>query len=88
MIFESLNTIAPHARFDKVRALAVGGPRGSSGFPNLPTVAEAGVTGFEASAWGGVVGPAGIPRPVVARINNAINRTITSIDVAYRNQNP
>ena len=75
-MFESLNSIAPHAKSGSVRALAVSGDRRSPAFPDLPTVAEAGVPGYSAPTWSGVVGPAGIPRPVVDKLNAAINRAI------------
>jgi tripartite-type tricarboxylate transporter receptor subunit TctC len=78
LMFESLNSIAPHARSGKVRALAVSGARRSPGFPDLPTVAEAGVPGYEAGTWSGVVAPAGVPRPIVDKLNAAINRAIAS----------
>jgi tripartite-type tricarboxylate transporter receptor subunit TctC len=78
LMFESLNSISPHARSGKVRALAVSGARRSPGFPDLPTVAEAGVPGYEAGTWSGVIGPAGVPRPVVDKLNAAINRAIES----------
>jgi tripartite-type tricarboxylate transporter receptor subunit TctC len=78
LMFESLNSISPHARSGKVRALAVSGARRSPGFPDLPTVAEAGVPGYEAGTWSGVIGPAGMPRPVVDKLNAAINRAIES----------
>lgn len=78
VIFESLNSISPHARSGKVKALAVSGPRRSPGFPNLPTVAEAGVPGYEAATWSGVIGPARIPRPIVDKLNGAINKAIVS----------
>src|SRR3954470_593701 len=78
VMFESLNSIAPHARSGTVRALAVTGEHRSPGFPELPTVAEAGVPGFAAPTWSGVIGPAGIPRPIVDKLNAAINRAINS----------
>ena len=78
VMFESLNSIAPYARSGKVKALAVSGPRRSPGFPNLPTIAEAGVPGYDASTWSGVIGPAGMPRPVVDKLNGAINKAIAS----------
>src|SRR4029077_12484606 len=78
IMFESLNSIAPHARSGTVRALAVTGGRRSPGFPDLPTVAEAGVPGYAAPTWSGVIGPAGIPRPVVDKLHAAINRAINS----------
>jgi tripartite-type tricarboxylate transporter receptor subunit TctC len=76
VMFESLSSIAPHARAGRVRALAVSGARRSPAFPEVPTIAEAGVPGYEAGTWTGVVGPAGIPRPIVLRLNAAINKAI------------
>jgi len=78
VMFESLISISPYARSGKVRALAVSGPRRSPGFPELPTIAEAGVPGYDASTWSGVIGPAGLPRSVVDTLNGAINRAIVS----------
>jgi tripartite-type tricarboxylate transporter receptor subunit TctC len=78
LMFESLNSIAPHARSGKVRALAVSGARRSPGFPDLPTVAEAGVPGYEAGTWSGVIAPAGVPRPIVDKLNAAINGALRS----------
>jgi tripartite-type tricarboxylate transporter receptor subunit TctC len=78
VIFESLNSIAPHARSGKVKALAVSGARRSPGFPELPTVAEAGVPGYEAGTWSGVIGPAGLPPTVLAKLNLAVNEAIRS----------
>jgi tripartite-type tricarboxylate transporter receptor subunit TctC len=78
LMFESLNSIAPHARSGTVRALAVSGARRSPGFPDLPTVEQAGVPGYEAGTWSGVIAPAGVPRPVVDKLNAAINRAIQS----------
>ena len=78
LMFESLNSIAPHARSGTVRALAVSGARRSPGFPDLPTVAEAGVPGYEAPTWSGVIAPAAVPRPIIDKLNVAINRAIGS----------
>jgi tripartite-type tricarboxylate transporter receptor subunit TctC len=78
IMFESLNSIAPHAKSGEVRALAVSGSRRSPGFPELPTVAEAGVPGYDAPTWSGVVGPAGMPREVVMKLNTALNRVVTT----------
>jgi tripartite-type tricarboxylate transporter receptor subunit TctC len=76
IIFESLNSIAPHARSGKVKALAVTGARRSPGFPELPTVAEAGVPGYEAGTWSGVIAPAGLQPAVLAKLNAAVNEAI------------
>src|SRR5206468_11417594 len=61
LMFESLNSIAPHARSGTVRALAVTRERRSRALPQLPTVAEAGLPGYAAPTWSGVIGPARIP---------------------------
>jgi tripartite-type tricarboxylate transporter receptor subunit TctC len=56
--------------------LAVSGDTRSIAFPDIPTVAEAGVPGYSAPTWSGVIGPAGMPRPIVDKLNAAINRAI------------
>ena len=81
LMFESLNSIAPHAKSGTVRPLAVSGARRSPGFPDLPTVAEAGVPGYEAPTWSGVIAPAGVPRPIIDKLNAAINRAIALADL-------
>jgi len=78
LMFESLTSIAPHARQNAIRALGVSGPKRSPGFPELPTIAEAGVPGYEAPIWFGVMAPAGTSRPIVDKLNAAINRAIRS----------
>jgi len=59
-----------------VRALGVSGARRSPMFPDLPTIQEAGVTGYETTAWGGIVGPKGLPVDIVTLLNKEINRLI------------
>lgn len=78
LMFESLQSIAPFARDGKVRALAVSGSARSPAFPELPTIAEAGVPGYLAPTWTGVIAPAGVPRPIVDKLNAAINKALTS----------
>ena len=78
LMWESLNSISPHARSGKVKALAVSGSRRSPGFPDLPTIAEAGVPGYDAGTWTGVIAPAGLPRPVLDKLNAAVNAAIRS----------
>lgn len=77
VMWESLNSIAPHARSGKVKALAVSGARRSPGFPDLPTIGET-VVGYEAGTWTGVIAPAGLPRPVLDRLNASVNAAIRS----------
>jgi tripartite-type tricarboxylate transporter receptor subunit TctC len=78
LMFESLNSIAPFARSGAVRALAVSGDHRSPAFPDLPTVAEAGVPGYSAPTWGGVIAPASVPWPIIDTLNAAMNRAIQS----------
>ncbi len=78
LMFESLQSIAPFARAGKVRALGVSGATRSPAFPDLPTIAEAGVPGYLAPTWTGVIAPAGVPRPIVDKLNAAINKALTS----------
>jgi tripartite-type tricarboxylate transporter receptor subunit TctC len=75
-MFESLNSIAPHAKTGAVRGLAVSGDRRSPAFPDVPTVAEAGVPGYSAPTWSGVIAPAGTPKAIVDKINAAVNKAI------------
>ena len=75
-MFESTNSIAPHVRSGRVRALAVTGRKRSLSLPEVPTLEEAGVPGYEVNAWSGVIAPAGLPRPILDRLNKAINAAI------------
>jgi tripartite-type tricarboxylate transporter receptor subunit TctC len=77
LMFESLNSIAPFAHSGQVKALAVGSDHRSAAFPNLPTIAEAGVPGYEAGTWTGVIAPANLPKPIVDKLNAAINKALT-----------
>jgi tripartite-type tricarboxylate transporter receptor subunit TctC len=77
--FAPASTYAKHK--GKIRALGVTTPTRSSAFPDLPTIAEAAVPGYEMPAWRSIMGPAGIHRDVVARLNAAIARTLGMPDV-------
>lgn len=76
LMFDNLSSVAPHVRDGRVRALAVTGARRSPLFPDLPTVAEAGVAGFETTAWGGIVAPGATPASVLDALNAAVNRAL------------
>jgi tripartite-type tricarboxylate transporter receptor subunit TctC len=78
LMMESLNSITPYARSGRVRGLAVTGPKRSPALPELPTVAEAGVPGYEATTWTGIVAPAGVPKAIVAKLNTEINTAIAT----------
>jgi len=68
----------PHAKAGRVRGLAVTGPKRSLALPDIPTVAEAGVPGYEATTWTGIVAPAGVPRAIVLKLNTALNRAVAT----------
>lgn len=71
----------PQAQAGRVRALAVGGAQRFAGTPDIPTVAEAGLRGFDASAWDGLFAPAGTPEPIVARLNAAVRQALADPEV-------
>ena len=73
--------LMPHVRSGKLRALAVASPKRSPLYPDLPTIAEAGVPGFQAVAWNGLVGPAGLPPDVVRRVHAAFAKAMAIPDV-------
>ena len=72
MTFGTSLSVVPHARSGRLRALATTGTKRSPALPDLPTVAEAGVPGYEASLWYGFVGPARLPPEIVNRLHSAI----------------
>jgi tripartite-type tricarboxylate transporter receptor subunit TctC len=76
LMFESTNSIAPHVKAGRVRALAVTGAQRAHSLPDVPTLMEAGVPGYEVTAWTGVIAPAGLPRAVLERLNGAVNAAI------------
>jgi tripartite-type tricarboxylate transporter receptor subunit TctC len=84
LYFSSLPPAIGLVREGKVRALAVTGPTRSKVFPDMPTVAEAALPGFEAVLHYGIVAPAGTPRPVIAKLNAAMRTALTSPDVQAR----
>jgi tripartite-type tricarboxylate transporter receptor subunit TctC len=81
MMFDAITTMAPNAQAGKVKALATSGRARSSVMPDVPTVAEAGVAGYEATIWLGVVAPKGTPKAIVERLNAEITKVTTSAEV-------
>jgi tripartite-type tricarboxylate transporter receptor subunit TctC len=74
MMFDAITTMAPNVRAGKLKALATSGKARSSVLPEVPTVSEAGVPGYEAVIWLGIMAPAGTPKPIVDRLNAEITR--------------
>jgi tripartite-type tricarboxylate transporter receptor subunit TctC len=84
MMFDNISSIGPHAKAGRVKGIAVSGPRRSPVFPELPTVAEAGVPGYETVAWGGVIGPAKLPAEVIQKLHQEIRKALASPNVQER----
>ena len=84
LTWSSIPTILPHVRGGRVRALGVGNAQRLSSLPEFPTIAEAGLPGYESFAWGGMIGPANMPRDVVNRLNKEIVDTLKQKDVIDR----
>ncbi len=70
----------PYVRAGKLRALGVTSSRRSVAVPELPTIAEAGVPGFESSGWFAIYAPASTPRPVVERLNAELSRMLVGVE--------
>lgn len=81
LLFSSLVQTTPHIRSGKLKALGTGGGKRNAVLPDVPTIAEAGVPGYEAVNWWGVVAPAGTPAPVIARLHAAIREVQASAEV-------
>lgn len=82
--FTGTPALLPHVRSGRLRALAVSSAQRIAALPEVPTVAESGVPGFEADQWYGIVAPAGTPTAVVARTNAEINRALALPEVAQQ----
>ena len=74
----------PLAQSGKVRALGISSPQRSPIYPDVPTIAEQGLAGFEVTAWGGIIGPAHLPADVVSRLNAEIRTALASPAVKER----
>ena len=84
MMSGDLSTLMPHVRSGRMRPLAVTSARRSSLLPDMPTVAEAGVPGYEAIGWFGVLVPAGTPAAIVERLNSAMVKGLAAPDARQR----
>jgi tripartite-type tricarboxylate transporter receptor subunit TctC len=87
MMFADFTSAQPHVKAGTVRPLAISRIHRSSLYPDLPTMDEAGVRGFNLDAWAGLVAPAGTPAPVVNKLNTALREIIDSPEVQARFKN-
>jgi len=81
-LFGSLPSVLPHAKSGRVRPIAVGTPKRSPSLPEVPTVAESGFPGFDASLWLAIMAPAGTPTAVVDRLHKEVVGVVGSPDAA------
>jgi tripartite-type tricarboxylate transporter receptor subunit TctC len=81
MMFDAITTMAPNVQANQVRALGTTGRKRSTVLPNMPTVDEAGVPGYEATIWLGVMAPAGTPKPIIDKLNAEIRKVLVRDDV-------
>jgi tripartite-type tricarboxylate transporter receptor subunit TctC len=84
LTFSQPQVVSPYVKAGRVKVLATTGARRSVALPDLPTVAEAGVPGYEATSWQGVVAPAGTPRTIVVKLHAEIARALRSPEIGER----
>ena len=81
IMFDNLPSVIPHVRAGKLRAIAISTAKRSADLPNVPTIAEAGVPGYEATSWFGMFAPAATPAPVLAKISAALSKVLANAEV-------
>lgn len=81
LMFDTVAAVNVQIKANRVRALAVTSTKRSSILPDLPTMGEAGLPGFDTSTWGGLLAPAGTPKATVAKLNTEVNRILALPDV-------
>jgi tripartite-type tricarboxylate transporter receptor subunit TctC len=84
MIFDTVTAISPHVKSGGVRGIAVTTLKRSSAFPEMPTISESGLPGYDASTWGGILAPARTAKDVVNKLNSSINAALKTDDVRSR----
>jgi tripartite-type tricarboxylate transporter receptor subunit TctC len=84
MLYSSIPSVLPHVRQGQLNAIAVGSAKRVPSLPDIPTISESGVPGYEAYSWVGMVAPAGTPKDVVARLNREIVEVLKQKDVAEK----
>ena len=84
LMFDTMLSAMPHVKGGKLKALGVTSAQRSAAAPDLPTVAESGLPGYEAIAWNGLLAPAGTPKEVIARLNTELKAVLESPDIRQR----
>ena len=81
LMFDTVAAMAPQIKGHKLQALAVSTSKRSSVLPEVPTMEEAGIKGYDTSTWGGLLAPAGTPKDVIAKLNAEVNKALAAPDV-------
>ena len=81
MSFPALSGVVSHIKAGRLIALGMTSRQRSPSFPDVPTIEEAGLPGYEASSWFGLMGPGKLPRPLVVRLNGAVNQALKDTDI-------
>src|SRR6266487_623823 len=81
MMFDAITTMAPNVKAGQVRALGTSAAKRSTVLPDIPTIADAGVPGYESTIWLGIMAPAGTPKAIVDKLNAEINKAVSRPDV-------
>ena len=84
VMFDNVPSIGPHVKAGRVRGLGVSSPKRAAQFPDVPTIAEAGVPGYETNSWGGVIAPAKLPPEVLGKLNAEIRKALAAPAVVER----
>ena len=87
VFFSSIATTMPHVQAGKLRAIAVTSAKRIPALPSVPTVAESGVPGYDVILWHGLIGPKGLPRPIVERLNGEVTKALKLKETADQLQN-
>ncbi|MEJ7670844.1 MAG: tripartite tricarboxylate transporter substrate binding protein [Casimicrobiaceae bacterium] len=80
LMFDNLPSALPHIKAGKLKALAVTSATRAAALPDVPTIAESGLAGFDATSWFGLLAPAGTPQPIIARLNNEVAKWLASTE--------
>jgi tripartite-type tricarboxylate transporter receptor subunit TctC len=86
MIFDTMTAISPHVKAGSLRGIAVTTTARSSTLPEVPTIAESGLPGYDAATWGGILAPAGTPKEIITKLNASINAALKMQDVRAKLQ--
>jgi tripartite-type tricarboxylate transporter receptor subunit TctC len=81
VMFAGMSNVFPHVKSGRVRVLAIGGAKRSAAMPDVPTMQEAGVAGFDYAAWAGFLAPAGTPQAIVSKVNSDVAKVMALPEV-------